>query len=83
MSIKPSSETTSDAIWMSVLAGLGAVVIEVILVGGFYFFDPVAKTIIETHGGYFVVSLAVLFVAGFGLSLQLALKMQFWRGKWK
>jgi hypothetical protein len=83
LSIKPSDETASDAVWMSVLAGLGAVAIEVILVGGFYLFDPIAKMIIESHSWYFLISLPVLFVAGFGFSLQLELRMQFWRGKWK
>jgi hypothetical protein len=80
---KNFSETISDALWMSILAGLGGVLIVVLLFGGFYLFDPVAKLIIEQHISYFFASVAVIFLAGFGISLQFALKMQFWRGKWK
>ena len=76
-------ETVSDAIWMSVLAGLGAVAIESILLGNFYLFDPVAKRIIEDHSMSLLISFALIFVAAFGFSLQFALKGQFWRGKWK
>jgi hypothetical protein len=43
-------ETISDALWMSVLAGLGGVIIEAILLGGFYLFDPVGKMILVGHG---------------------------------
>ena len=76
-------ETISDALWMSVLAGLGGVIIEAILLGGFYLFDPVAKMTLEEHGAMVVLSFLVIFVGAFGLSLQIALEGQFWRGKWK
>jgi hypothetical protein len=76
-------ETVSDALWMGVLAGLGAVVIEAILLGSFYLFDPAAKKIIEDHNVSLVISFPVIFVAAFGFSLQFALEGQFWRGKWK
>lgn len=76
-------ETISDALWMSVLAGFGGVVIEAIVLGGFYLFDPVAKMILEDHGPTVVLSFLVIFVAAFGLSLQVTLEGQFWRGKWK
>jgi hypothetical protein len=76
-------ETVPDALWMGVLAGLGAVVIEAILLASFYLFDPAAKKIIEDHSISLVISFPVIFVAAFGLSLQFALEGQFWRGKWK
>lgn len=76
-------ETLWDALWMGVLAGLGAVAIEAILVGSFYLFDSAAKKIIEDHGISLVISLPAIFVAAFGFSLQVGLEGQFWRGKWK
>jgi hypothetical protein len=76
-------ETVSDVLWMGVLAGLGAVVIEAILLGSFYLFDPAAKKIIEDHSISLGISIPVIFVAAFGFSLQFALEGQFWRGKWK
>lgn len=79
----PIKETASDALWMGLLAGLGAVVIETILLGSFYLFDPAAKKIIEDHSISLVISFPVIFVAAFGFSLQSALEGQFWRGKWK
>jgi hypothetical protein len=80
---KNSTETVSDALWMSLLAGLGGVFIVLLLLGGFYLFDPIGKLIIDGHSSYVLASVAVIFVAGCGVSLQLTLKMQFWRGKRK
>lgn len=68
---------------MSLLAGLGGVAIEAILVGFFYFFDAAAKALIERHETYLLIIAGVVFVAAFGFSLQFALEMQCWRGKWK
>jgi hypothetical protein len=68
---------------MSVLAGLGGVVIEVVLLGGFYLFDFAARTIVEKYSFYCLGSALITFVAGFGISLQFALTTQFRRGKWK
>jgi hypothetical protein len=83
LAIKNSADTVSDALWISILAGLEAVLIEVIILGSFSLFDPTAKRIMENHSLYFLISSLVIFVAGFGVSLQFALEMQFWRGKWK
>jgi len=68
---------------MSLLAGLGGVAIETILVGFFYFFDSAAKTLIQSHEIYLFISAVVIFVAAFGFSLEFAFEIQFWRGKWK
>lgn len=68
---------------MGLLAGLGGVFILVIPLAGFYLFDPIGKLIIERHGSHILASVAAIFVAGFGFSLQLTLSGQFWRGKWK
>jgi Kef-type K+ transport system membrane component KefB len=75
--------TVSGALWMSVFAGLGAVVVETILVGSLYLFEPVAKAFIEKHSTPILLCFPLIFVAGFGLSLQFSMEMQFWRGKWK
>lgn len=83
MSATNSPETVADALWMGVFAGLGAIAIELILVGSFYLFDPSAKRIIVSHAHLLLLSLPITFVAGFGISLQFALEMQFLRGKWK
>jgi hypothetical protein len=79
----PIKETVSDALWMGFFVGLGAIVIELILLGSFYLFDPAAKRIIEDHSTSLFVSFPVIFVTAFGFSLQFALEGQFWRGKWK
>lgn len=68
---------------MGTLAGLGAIAIELIILGSFYLFDPAAKKIIEDHSTSLFISFPVIFVAAFGFSLQFALEGQFWRGKWK
>lgn len=79
----PIKETAPDALWQGVWAGLGAVVIETILLGSFYCFDPTAKRIIAAHSTSLVISFPVIFVAAFGFSLHFALESQLWRGKWK
>ena len=76
-------EAASDALWMGVWAGLGAAAIEAILLGSFYWFDPGIRKIIEEHCTGLVISFPVVFVSAFGISLQIALEGQFWRGKWK
>ena len=76
-------ETASDALWMSILAGLGAAVVDGILLVSLYWFDPAAKSIMENHSSSFLISFPIIFVAGFGLSLQFALEMQILRRKWK
>ena len=68
---------------MSVLAGFGGVFIEVLLVGSVYLFEPTMRTFVDRHSTYFLVSVPFIFVAGFGMSLQSALEIQFWRGKWR
>jgi hypothetical protein len=68
---------------MGTFAGVGAVVVELILLCSFYLFDPVAKLIIEDHSTSLIISFPVIFVVAFGFSLQFALEGQFWRGKWK
>ncbi|MBI3645502.1 MAG: hypothetical protein HY233_06025 [Acidobacteriales bacterium] len=64
-------------------AGLGGVFVEAILIGGFYLFDPVAKRSIANHASYVLWSVPLIFIAGFGISLELMLESQFLRGKWK
>jgi len=63
MASKNSTETVSDALWMSLFAGLGGVFIALLLLGGFYLFDPIGKLIIEGHSSYVPASVAVIFVA--------------------
>ena len=83
MSARNSADTAVDVLWMSVLAGLGGTFVEGVLLGGFYLFDPVARTIIEKYGSYCLWSLLIVFATGFGISLQLTLGMQLRRGEWK
>lgn len=78
-----STASISDALWGSVLSGLGGVLVEAILIGGFYLFDPVANISIVNNASYILWSLPIMFVAGLGISLQFMLRIQFWRGKWK
>jgi len=77
---KNSTASISDALWGSVLAG---VFVEAILIGGFSLFDPVAKVTIVNNASYVLWSVLIMFIAGFGVSLQFTLRIQFWRGKWK
>jgi hypothetical protein len=80
---KNSTASISDALWGSVLAGLAGVFVEAILIGGFSLFDPVAKVTIVNNASYVLWSVLIMFIAGFGVSLQFTLRIQFWRGKWK
>jgi hypothetical protein len=80
---KNSTASISDALWGSVLAGLGGVFVEAILIGGFYLFDPVAKISIVNNASYVLWSLLIMFIAGFGVSIQFMLRIQFRRGSWK
>ncbi len=77
-----SEESISGALWTIVLSGLGAVFVEAVLVGGFYLFEPLTRTVIEDHGLYLLIGIPVIFVAGFGVSLALTLESQLRRGKW-
>lgn len=76
-------ETVSDALWMSVLAGFGAVVAEAILLGCVYLSGPTAKKLLEDHSMSLLITFPVLFVATFALSLRSALARQAWREWWK
>jgi len=79
---KNSTATFREAVSGSVLGGLGAVFVEAILIGAFYLFDPVAKISIVNHASHILWSVPIMFVGGFGLSLQFMLRIQLWRGKW-
>jgi thiamine transporter ThiT len=68
---------------MSVCAGLGAVMVEGILAGFLYLFEPAAKGFIQRHSISILISFPLIFVAALGLSPQFAMEMQFLRGKWK
>jgi hypothetical protein len=68
---------------MSVLAGSASVVVCGALAGFLYIFDPTGKQVIEKHLWQCFLGATVLFVGVFGLSLELELTTQFWRGKWK
>jgi hypothetical protein len=56
--------------------------LKAILIGGFYFFDPVAKLSISNNVNYLLWSVPAVFLAGFGMSLQFTLRTQLWQGKW-
>lgn len=68
---------------MGLCAGLGAMIVEVILAGSLYLFEPIAKAFIEAHSSLILISFPLVFVAAFALSLQFEMEMQFLRGKWK
>jgi hypothetical protein len=76
-------ESIADVLWGGVWAGLGCVFVEGILVGGFYLFERDGRLFVQTHASFLLVGALVLFVAGFGVTLQSVLELQFWRGKWK
>jgi hypothetical protein len=83
LSARNSGDSAVDVLWMSVLACLGGTFIEVVLLGGYHLFDPVAGAIIENHSSYCLWSLLIVFVAGLGISLQLTLAMQLRRSESK
>jgi hypothetical protein len=77
------SESVAAVLWGSVWAGSGGLVIEVVLVGSVYLFYPDGRPLIEKHFSYVLVGAVLFFLAGFGMTLQSILEMQFRRGKWK
>jgi len=68
---------------MSVTAGFGALVVLAVLFGSFYLFDRIARQIIDTNSHQLMLLAGFVFLAGFGICLQMTLKIEFWRGKWK
>jgi len=70
-------------LWTGVCAGLGAVIVEAILVGSLYLFEPFARAFIENYGFPILISFPLVFLAAFGLSLQFTMEIQFLGGKWK
>ncbi|MGA9978703.1 MAG: hypothetical protein WBQ08_08720 [Candidatus Sulfotelmatobacter sp.] len=76
-------ESVADVLLGGVWAGLGCVVVGAVLVGSLYLFEPSARSFVETHAAYFMVGALVLFLVGWGMSVQSVLEIQFWRGKWK
>jgi len=76
-------ESVADVLWGCVWAGLGAVLIGVLLLGAVYLFMPLTRTPIEGHLPYLLAGAVAFFFVGFGVSLQSLLEMQYWRGKWK
>jgi hypothetical protein len=81
--VRNSTESISDALWMSVLAGLGGMCVELILVGGCYLFEPALKRSIDEHRFYVLMSFPIIFIVGFGICVASVLEFQFFRGKWK
>lgn len=78
-----SGDSISDALWTSVSAGFAAVFVVLILSGFIYLFSPAGKHTIENHVFQCLIAAVVVFVGVFGVSLELSLTDQFWRGKWK
>jgi hypothetical protein len=78
-----SGDSISDALWMSVSAGVAAVFVVLILSEFIYIFDPAGKQTIENHLFQCLIAAVVVFVGVFGVSLEVSLKDQFWCGKWK
>lgn len=76
-------ESIAEIVLGGIWTGLGIVFIEATLVGILYVFESATRSFIETHVPDLLVGAAVLFVAGFGVTLQSMLELQFWRGKWK
>jgi len=68
---------------MSLAAGVAAALVLVLLSGFIYVFDPGGKQIIQKHLFECLIAGVIVFVGVFGMSLELALTSQFWRGKWK
>jgi hypothetical protein len=68
---------------MSAAAAVAGVFVLALLSGFIYLFDPAGKQIIEKHLVHCMIAAAVVLVGVLGVSLELALTTQFWRGKWK
>jgi hypothetical protein len=80
---RDSGNTISDALWMSVYAGMGSVFAMAILLGGAYLFEPAARMWIDAHPVYVALGTIFIFVAGFGMSLAFAMELQYRSGKWE
>lgn len=76
-------ESIAEVLRGGVWAGVGCVFIGAVLVGSLYLFEPAGKSFVDGHVPYVLVGAVVLFLAGFGMSVQSLLEGQFWRGKWK
>ena len=81
--VSKDPENVADVVWGAIWAGLGSVVAVGLFIGSFYLFEPTLRPMIVLYLPYFLIGVGVLFLAGFGMSLQFVLEMQFWRGKWK
>ena len=79
---KKSKQDIKDVFWTGVFAAFGGMFIEIVLVGSLYLFEPTARRGIDLYFPYVLLSIPVIFVAAFGISLQLSMKTDFWRGKW-
>jgi hypothetical protein len=77
-----SGDSISDAQWMSVSAGLRQCS-SWSFCPLIYLFDPAGKQTIENQLFQCLIAAVVVFVGVFGVSLELSLTDQFWRGKWK
>jgi Kef-type K+ transport system membrane component KefB len=80
---RSSGESIADALWMSASAGVAAVLVLFILSGFIYLFDPAGKQIVEKHLSQCLIAAILVFVGVFGITLEMTLTDQFWRGKWK
>jgi hypothetical protein len=65
------------------ISRVAAVFVVVILSSFIYLFDPAGKQTIENQLFQCLIAAVVVFVGVFGVSLELSLTDQFWRGKWK
>jgi hypothetical protein len=68
--------TVSDALRMALWSGFGGVLLEGIIIGLFFLFDPLAKYYVVKYQTALLISVPIIFVAGFGISLVLSLKIQ-------
>lgn len=80
---RQNPESVAEVLRGGVWAGLGCVSVGAVLAGSLYLFEPAGKSFLDRHVSYVLVGALVLFLAGFGMSVQSLLEIQFWRGKWK
>jgi hypothetical protein len=66
---------------MGLLAGAGGVLLETFLAACLYLFEPPVRSFIVDHLVYFFVSLLVMFIVAFGLSIGFAAAIQIRGGK--
>jgi hypothetical protein len=78
-----NADNIADVVWGGVWAGLGCVFVGGLLISCLYFWGPDGRSFIEAHISYLLIGAVVLFLAGFGLTLQSLFEFQFLRGKWK